>query len=228
MRCELLGLRILRLPHSLRRAPEVVLSLSMLYTGTEHQPVGARLTERHTDAARVDDPHAPDGPVELHVCVPAYHDRHVEALEHRAQAFFRRMTRERLGVAARRRVAEEHVAKSRDLELHRNRPLRDRLALIGKQLVAHPSHDLTKRGRNARRVTASELREHLTLAVPLDELDGDLACEEIFEGLARHRPEDRVAPDHDQVDGRTVDLLDGGLERGEITMDVVEGRDPHP
>ena len=122
MRRELLRLRILRHTNALGRARQVELRRPMLHSGTEHEPVRARLTEWHADAARVDDAHPADGSVELHVRVPTHHDRYIEAIEYGSKSFFRRMTRERFRVAARCSVAEQHVAESGNLELHGKRP----------------------------------------------------------------------------------------------------------
>jgi hypothetical protein len=45
--------------------------------------------------------------------------------------------------------------------------------------------------------------------------------------LGRHRAGPDVAADHDRVGGDDLDLRQHGVERREVAVDVVEGRDPH-
>ena len=76
------------------------------------QPVRARLLlVRHADAARVDDPDARDGPLELGVRVAADDRRHVEPVEEEGDPLLGRALGEDVEVVARRGVAVEHVRR---------------------------------------------------------------------------------------------------------------------
>jgi hypothetical protein len=159
--------------------------------------------------------------------VTADHHRHVDAAEHRHQELFGRLPRERLGVTPRRRVNEHHVAEPRNLELDAHRPRGDQMPLLGAELIASPLHDLAKGWGHTRRNAPGQLREHLSLAVPLNELHRDLGGQQVLERLARHRPEDGITADDDQIDRGGVHVLQDGLERGKVTVNVVESRYPH-
>src|SRR5688572_22681676 len=76
----------------------------------QHEPVRARLTERHADAAGVDDTDSADPSIELHVRVSADDNGRVDAGEDRTEAVVRREAREDFGVVAWGRMAEQHVA----------------------------------------------------------------------------------------------------------------------
>ena len=90
-----------------------------LDTWTEQQPVGSRLAEWHSHATGINDPHASDQSVELHVRVAANDQRRASGLKDRKKVFLRCRQSEDLGVAPRRGISEEDLAHAVDLETKR-------------------------------------------------------------------------------------------------------------
>jgi hypothetical protein len=74
---------------------------------------------------------------------------------------------------------------------------------------------------------ARHLRQHLAVAVAVDELDGQVEAQQARDRLAGHRARDHVAPDHDPVHLRPANVLQHRLQRGEVAVDVIDRRDSH-
>ena len=157
----------------------------------------------------------------------ADHRSHIESVEYGTKTILWRVSRKALGIAARRRMAEQDIAHSGNLQLQGDGPRRNDLTVFRKKLVPHPLHDRAKGWRDRRRFRTRELREHLTLAVALNELNRQWRREQTLERLSRHRAEDRVASNDDEVDICGMDILQHGLERREVAMNVIERGDPH-
>ena len=108
--------------------------------GSEQQPIGAGLAERHPDAAGIHHPNRPDHPIELHVRVPAHHDVGPGRLEKWGQALLGRQPREDGSVTLWRGMAEQHAPKGFGLDRQRCRPLADQRQCLSVQLAGHPAH----------------------------------------------------------------------------------------
>jgi hypothetical protein len=154
---------------------------------------------------------------------------YVQPFEDRQQAVFGGPPGEHLAVASRRGMAEEHRARPGYVESERLRPARQQSLVLGIELLRDPADDFPKRrGHGPRlRLRASQPREHLALAVPADEPNRKIEVQQGRDRLPRHRPRNHIAPHDDLVDSVAMDLLEDGLESGEVPMNVVDGGDPH-
>ena len=110
-------------------------------------------------------------------------------------------------------MAEDDAAEPVELELHRRRPARDEVELVGSEPVAAPRRALVGGG------------EDVALAVPGDE-HGVPAAERVQALRLERAPED-VPSDDDPLDALGLDLRENRLERRQIPVDVVERRDAH-
>ena len=95
------------------------------------------------------------------------------------------------------------------------------------KLLRHPVDDLAKLLRHGACVRASHPRKHLTVAVALDELHWDVEVQQTRDRFTRHRALNHIAPDHDMVYVCVTNLLEYGLEGGEVRMNIVECSDAH-
>ena len=131
-------------PHAGAERLDVVGGAAQLDLRAEQRPVrGRRVGVRHADAAGVDEAGSRRAQVELDVRVPEDDRALRHAGEHRRDALLGRERRDDVLVAARRGVAEEHVAEPVDLD---RRERRQR---------AHPLEPL--RGRARRPPSASAM-----------------------------------------------------------------------
>jgi hypothetical protein len=94
------------------------------------------------------------------------------------------------------------------------------------ELLRIPAHDVSKRFRHGARSHASQLGQRLVAVAP-DARQWNLELTQARECLARHRPRQHVAPDHDLVDVRVTNTLEYRLERREVAVNVIHGRNPH-
>jgi hypothetical protein len=67
----------------------------------------------------------------------------------------------------------------------------------------------------------------LALGVPAQEPDPVAFCEQPLERRARERAPEGVPSADDGVHTRRVHVCEDGLERGQVSVDVVQRRDPH-
>ena len=120
---------------------------------------------------------------------------------------------ENLGVAARRRVAEQHVTERADLELNGRRPGVQRADLRLGEPLHHPPHVLDLSLGHALRLPPFGQRQHGAVAVAADEGDRELRIEESIEALGCQRSGKHVAANDDPLHGPPLDLLEDSLER---------------
>jgi hypothetical protein len=59
----------------------------------------------------------------------------------------------------------------------------------------------------------------------VDERHRDPAAKEAIQAFPRHRARHHVAAHNDHVDSDAPHLLEHGLERGKVPVDVIQGRD---
>src|SRR5207237_3794205 len=99
--------------------------------------------------------------------------------------------------------------------------------MFRKKLLRRPVQDLSNLYRQVARIHASHLCEHLTVAVALDELHGNVEVQQARQRFTRQRARKHVAPDYDMIYSGLTNLLQHCLERGEIAMNVIECSDSH-
>ena len=74
---------------------------------------------------------------------------------------------------------------------------------------------------------AADLRQHRQLAVAMNELHRHVEVEQTLERFPGHRTRHHVAPNHDLIDARLVNLLKHRLQRRSVGMNVIQRGDPH-
>jgi hypothetical protein len=77
------------------------------------------------------------------------------------------------------------------------------------------------------RTASSSACQHDTIAVAVNELCRNVELQQTRKGLARHRAWKHVAADDDLVHAGLLNLTEDRLERRQVTVNVVESRDPH-
>ena len=71
------------------------------------------------------------------------------------------------------------------------------------------------------------MREHFSVAVAGDVVRGHVDVRQTVQRFARHRTGQHVAADDDAIDAGAADVVERGVERRQVAVDVVEGRDAH-
>ena len=150
-----------------------------------------------------------------------------DAREDRNETCVRRHAREDLRVVPRRRVAEQHVPDPVNRHAQRLRPAGELLLQCRIDLVGRMSDERPDVFGQRARVRPSQLFEHGTIAISPDELHRDVEGEQAGKGLARHRPRKHIPADHNLIDPGLSNVLQNGLERRQVAMNVVESCDAH-
>jgi len=71
------------------------------------------------------------------------------------------------------------------------------------------------------------LCKHLSIAIPLDELNRDVEVEQTRERFPRHRTQNNIASNDDMGYSFLANLMEDSLECGKIAMEVIEDGDTH-
>src|ERR1700687_2987021 len=95
------------------------------------------------------------------------------------------------------------------------------------KLLGRPADDLPELFWNLADVLACHLCEHDSVAIAVDELNWNIQIEQARQRLTRHRARKDIASDHDMVYLRSTNILEDGLQCGEVSMNVIERSDPH-
>src|SRR5919202_1778582 len=211
------GLRILIAAERAR----VVLGSAELDLRAEERPVRTRLVlVGHPDAAGVHPADAADTPVHLDVRVAGDDDVGAHAVEDPPQPPLRRQRRDDVEVVLRRGMAEENPSHTGELELDPFRETVEELDLLVAQRSAKPLELAGRRSALAWR----RLLHELSLRVASEPADAVAEGAEPLDGLGREGSADDVTADDDEIRGRR--LRKHGLERGQVSVDVVERGDP--
>jgi hypothetical protein len=143
-------------------------------------------------------------------------------LDHGGEAVLVRHRGDRLVVAPRRGVAEEHRPERVDLEADPRLKAREQLAMFPRESLRGPA-------QQSGRVVLGLGIEHQAVAVAAHPAQRDALAElrQGVEHLPGQRPEHDVAADHHGVEALTLDLGEHSLEGGQVAVDVVESRDAH-
>jgi hypothetical protein len=70
-------------------------------------------------------------------------------------------------------------------------------------------------------------RQHLAIAVAVNETHGNRRVREHVDRLAGHRSRDNVTAGNDPIDTFALDLVEYRLQRGQVAVYVVQGGDFH-
>src|SRR6266849_5496924 len=96
------------------------------------------------------------------------------------------------------------------------------------ELLPRPAHGLSPLfwgGAVPVRLRACHLGKHLTVAIAVDELHGNVEAQQTRECFTGHRARKHIAPDHDMVDFCLMNILEYSLKRGEVRMNIIECSD---
>src|SRR6266571_8458685 len=95
------------------------------------------------------------------------------------------------------------------------------------ELARHPAHDLSKLFWDGACIRACHLFKHNTVAIPLDELCWDIEVQQTCECFTWHGAGQHIAPDHYMVYFCLTNILEYGLQCGEVGMNIIDCGDPH-
>ena len=208
-------------------AGEVVDGVLESDVGAKQEPVTAGLAEGHAYASCVDDAGGADDAVELHVGVATDDEGYAERLEDGQKAIFGGERGEDLDLVAWGCVAEEDFAEVGDGELDCTRPSRDPLTLALVELLCGPLDEVAAVRRNRGGFLPCEMLQDGGFSVAEQAIKWGLAGLEEGQAFVRHGAGENVAADDDPVDADAANVVEHGLERGEVAVDVVEGCNAH-
>jgi hypothetical protein len=156
----------------------------------------------------------------------AHHNGRARRFKDRQQAILGCVAREYFCIVARRGVAEQNGTNSLHVDTQRLGPRTD-MADVGRaELLGVPAHRRANCfGKTGRRFSGVVLQDD-AIAVAANELSWQVEVEQTVERLSRHRAWEHIAPNDDELYTGISYFLEDRLERREISMNVINRRDP--
>src|SRR5438128_2347262 len=71
------------------------------------------------------------------------------------------------------------------------------------------------------------MRKHLSVGIALDKMDWNSQIAQTREGFARHWTGDHITADHQQLDVCLRNLVEDGLKRGKIAVNIIDCSNMH-
>jgi hypothetical protein len=124
-------------------------------------------------------------------------------------------------------VTKEHVTEPVNRNTDGCRPAGQQIFVRRVQLLRRPAHDLSKLRRHGAGFDSLHSCQHFAIAIAVDEPQRHIESQQALNRFHRHRPGHDVAADDDLVGARPADLVEDGLERGKIPVNVVQSCNPH-
>src|SRR5690348_7174419 len=225
---EFLGLNVICGADARGGRVQIVIRVAKLDSAivAEHEPVRAGASERHADAAGVDDARFADGAVELHVGVATDDEGRVRIRKNRRERLFGREAGENFVLVARRGVAEKRFAERGDAEAKSFWPGREQISFGGGKFARGPlqngAHVFWNRG-----AVAGGFFEDGEFAIAANEINGNIEALEARDYFARHGAGDDVTTDDDAIGFYGGEFAQDGFERGKVAVNVVKSSDAH-
>jgi len=94
--------------------------------------------------------------------------------------------------------------------------------MFRKQLLRIPAHGLSKPLRNGICLLACPRCKHLSVAIAMDEMQGNIQLEQSPECFAWHRPRYYITSDDYLIYLCSTNLVEDRLECGKIPMNVID------
>ncbi len=206
---------------------EIVGRVPKLNIRSKQQPIGAWFPERHSHTAGIHNSNLCDRSVELHVGMTAYDHTHVQPFKDWQEAVFRCKTSKYLSVISRRGVAELHLAQPANLYIDCFGPASQQTLVLGIELLRYPAKGVSSLFRNGDSFRACHLRNDLAVAVAFDKLYWNIEVQQTRECLTRHWAQNYIAPNDYMVYVRLANVSEYSLERGQVSMNIIECSNPH-